>query len=687
MKEHLYLACLVPALLGFGSSPLARDNGALAHAFPVEGITIDGDLSDWPPSARIYPIEVELYAPSPESPADFSAQLRIGHDLKQQALYVAVEVVDADPISGVIGRSWENQDSCLVYFDSTHSVKGSGAVTYVVSGNYEGLVGGQGAWDPKVAAGSWDQAEKACVRREGKTIYELRLESLDELFLGQSIGLDVVLIDQDPEDAPGDGSWISWGQLGGKSQRSGRCGDVLLLDSASCLGTLEGTSSWDPGVDNSPGYLGRVRIRSLQQPERWVQVLANEEGDYRVELPQGDYEVTCPFPAWGEDIGPHFLIAEDVQASATVRAGTSSRAEELVLRTAVAPPIPKEAGFLFNFEETDRDELESFIEAYREYLWIPGLSIALVRDGELVYHGTFGVENAYTEDPVTEDTLFEGCSITKMVFAFAVNRMAERGELDLDRPLHEILPFEAAAHDERYRRITARHVLSHRTGFPNWRSGNSPDRIEIQFDPGTQFGYSGEGFEYLGRVVAKLQGASLEEILQREVLEPMGFPHNTIFSIEDADLERLAHGHDTERPRIAQPPREVGVAHSMHSEARALSNFMLALLERRGLGEESYRSMWTFESEAPPVPSVYGVPWKRGYGLGFGLMDTPFGPTVGHGGSNGDFHGLFEAYLDHDAGFIVFGNNERAWAFTEILRRFLICGGEVPAPARPESEQ
>jgi CubicO group peptidase (beta-lactamase class C family) len=111
-----------------------------------------------------------------------------------------------------------------------------------------------------------------------------------------------------------------------------------------------------------------------------------------------------------------------------------------------------------------------------------------------------------TGEKVNDLTLYEAASITKPVFAFAVQRLAERGVIDLDKPLYLYLPYEDIAYDDRYKLMTARHVLTHRTGFPNWRSMNEDGKLNLKFTPGTGYGYSGEGFEYLKMVIEKITG-------------------------------------------------------------------------------------------------------------------------------------------------------------------------------------
>ena len=149
---------------------------------------------------------------------------------------------------------------------------------------------------------------------------------------------------------------------------------------------------------------------------------------------------------------------------------------------------------------------------------VPGLQIAVLESGEIVATRAFGTTSTESGAPVTDATVFEAASLSKPVFAYAVLRMADRGEWDLDQPLWEILEYERLAHDERARQITSRQVLTHTTGLPNW--GGTP--LQFNSDPGERWNYSGEGFVYLQRAVEKQTGLTLEEIGTREVFEPLG---------------------------------------------------------------------------------------------------------------------------------------------------------------------
>ncbi|MEE9170781.1 MAG: serine hydrolase domain-containing protein, partial [bacterium] len=158
-------------------------------------------------------------------------------------------------------------------------------------------------------------------------------------------------------------------------------------------------------------------------------------------------------------------------------------------------------------QERDRDiqqaisDLQSRIPIIMEKADVPGLSVALIQDAKIVWDHGFGVASRETNAPVTENTVFEVGSLTKPVFAYAALKLVEDGLLDLDKPLSEYLE-EEYIEDDRISQITARRVLSHTAGFPNWRPRGG--ELKIHFEPGEKFSYSGEGYVYLQTVVASL---------------------------------------------------------------------------------------------------------------------------------------------------------------------------------------
>src|SRR5215213_10010662 len=174
-------------------------------------------------------------------------------------------------------------------------------------------------------------------------------------------------------------------------------------------------------------------------------------------------------------------------------------------------------------KEVAIERLKQNVPAIMSQAKIPGLSLALIRDGKIVFTQGFGVKNSQTKEPVDGDTIFEAASLSKPVVAYAVLKLVDAGKLDLDVPLNKYLPGNYDAGDDaRINQITARNVLSHTSGFPNWRQPRNAKTLPIFFTPGERFSYSGEGFVYLSKVVEHITKMKLEDYIRRTVFEPLG---------------------------------------------------------------------------------------------------------------------------------------------------------------------
>ncbi len=113
--------------------------------------------------------------------------------------------------------------------------------------------------------------------------------------------------------------------------------------------------------------------------------------------------------------------------------------------------------------------------------------------------------------------------MSKLPATYLALQLVEREQLDLHKPLVQYLDKPYLPDQPLHEQITAYMVLVHTTGFPNWREGGwqSGNPLLVQFTPGSQFGYSGEGFLYLQRVMEHITAAPFEELAQRELLVPL----------------------------------------------------------------------------------------------------------------------------------------------------------------------
>jgi CubicO group peptidase (beta-lactamase class C family) len=205
---------------------------------------------------------------------------------------------------------------------------------------------------------------------------------------------------------------------------------------------------------------------------------------------------------------------------------------------------------------------------------VPGLSMALVSDGQVRWASALGVKHAGEDGPVSHDTLFEAASLSKPPFALGVLLLCERGELELDVPLTSYVEERIVRDDPRLNLITARMVLSHTTGFPNWRKGD----LTISADPGIEFGYSGEGFMYLQKAVERITGVGLEEFMKANVMDPLGMTRSSYLFATEGTAD-VATGHDKDgAPRPKRQWPDAMSAASLHTTptdyCRFLAGFM-----------------------------------------------------------------------------------------------------------------
>ncbi len=175
---------------------------------------------------------------------------------------------------------------------------------------------------------------------------------------------------------------------------------------------------------------------------------------------------------------------------------------------------------------------------------LPGLGVAVVRPGQPLWQHYEGVANITTKTPITANSIFPAASMGKPIFACLVLKLAQEGAIDLDRPLNQYLQ-EDALTGQWADKVTPRHVLTHSTGLPNWRSQDN-DKLTPTFEPGTRFQYSGEGFFHLQRVVEHITGSGFESLMQERIFKPLGMSSTTYIWVPDGN-ERVVAGHNGPR--------------------------------------------------------------------------------------------------------------------------------------------
>lgn len=301
---------------------------------------------------------------------------------------------------------------------------------------------------------------------------------------------------------------------------------------------------------------------------------------------------------------------------------------------------------------------------------VPGLSIALIEDGKITWVGSFGVKNTKTGDKVDDHTVFQAASLSKVVFAYGVLKLVDEGKLDLDTPLSKYVP-DYVQNDYRVNAITARLVLTHRTGFPNWRPDGQP--LVIHFKPGDRFSYSGEGFVYLQRAVEKITGMALDTWMRQTVFGPLQMADSS-YLWQPKYEAWAASGHSaTSKPDEQFKPSANGspinggggpsAASSLLTTARDYATFAIAVMNGTGLKQATSRAMLTPQSQVDAgCSNCIGRPITKpseliGWGLGVGIEQTAHGPFFWHWGDNGDFKAFMAGSPGSRRGVVIFTNS------------------------------
>ncbi len=325
------------------------------------------------------------------------------------------------------------------------------------------------------------------------------------------------------------------------------------------------------------------------------------------------------------------------------------------------------------------DELNRNIPVLMKKADIPGLSIAVIQGGKIIWTEGFGIKSKKTGEPVTKDTVFEAASLTKPFFGYVAMKLVESGELDLDRQLVEYIPEPDLVksyighpmdlegfRSHWFKKITARMVLSHSSGLPH---GGPRKPLPVYFEPGTQYRYSADGYLYLQRIVEHRRGEPLEEVMRKLAIEPLGMTHSSMVWQERYETQS-AVGHDvySETNGRFRKRRQSHAAASLYTTAEDYAKFVLALMNDVGLKGETIEEMLS-----PQVDVDKDVFW----GIGFGLERTPNGMAFWQWGDYGIFRNYIVAYKKDKIGVVYLTNSYNGLSIGHDVVQQAIGGGNT----------
>jgi CubicO group peptidase (beta-lactamase class C family) len=287
-------------------------------------------------------------------------------------------------------------------------------------------------------------------------------------------------------------------------------------------------------------------------------------------------------------------------------------------------------------------EIDTTIARLMKAAEVPSLGVAVLNDGNIVYLKAYGVRDKEKNLPLTVDSAMYAASFSKSVFAYMVMQLVAKGSLDLDKPVYQYLPkplpeypnYKDLANDPRHKLITARMLLSHTSGFPNWRLLEEDHMLHIHFAPGSRYAYSGEGIDLLQLVVENITKKPLEELMQQFVFQPLGMTRTSMIWQDRFEADFANEYDEYGRSLGADKRTKAEAAGSMQTTITDFAWFVQAVLAGKGLSRQSREEVLgpqiqiTSKHEFPTLDDETTDENKAirlSYGLGWGLYWTPYG--------------------------------------------------------------
>jgi CubicO group peptidase (beta-lactamase class C family) len=333
---------------------------------------------------------------------------------------------------------------------------------------------------------------------------------------------------------------------------------------------------------------------------------------------------------------------------------------------------------------------------------VTGMAITVFNNNEPVYKKTFGYKRADTKEPLRESTNIYGASLSKVVFAMLVMKLVEEGVIDLDKPLQQYLPkpiyeyqplmkwhdnYKDLKNDTLYQKITARMCLDHTTGFANWRWYEPDQKLRVNFTPGSKYEYSGEGLVYLQVVIEKMLNKSLEELMQEKIFKPLGMI-NSSYKWQQRFETDYSFGHDA-NGKLYQKDKDNDArsASTLETTLDDYAAFTKGVLKNSILKPSTTANMFTPQirirtvQQFGPNSTRDTTAWdaiQLGYGLGWGLLQTPHGTGAFKEGHGDGFQHYTIIFPKTGIGIIIMANSDNGESIFKYLLENLISDTFTP---------
>lgn len=338
------------------------------------------------------------------------------------------------------------------------------------------------------------------------------------------------------------------------------------------------------------------------------------------------------------------------------------------------------------------DALDSYLPKLMQKANVQGMGIVIFNHNRIVYKKTFGYSRADKKIPLKQTTNIYGASLSKAVFAVLVMKLVEQGKLDLDKPLQEYLPhpiydylrltrwhddYSSLKGDTLYAKITARMCLDHTSGFPNWRWDLPDQKLKVLRKPGERYSYSGEGMVYLQVVIEKMTGRSLDQLMSDFIFGPLEMK-NSAYTFKKEYEKDYSYGHRADGKLYEKDKdNEARAPSTLETTVDDLALFLQGVMQKKVINAASTAQMFSPQINIRSVRQMGPLALKDttandhlrlSYGLGWGLLESPYGPGCFKEGHGDGFQHYMILFPEKETGVLIMTNSDNGESiFKELL--------------------
>lgn len=311
-----------------------------------------------------------------------------------------------------------------------------------------------------------------------------------------------------------------------------------------------------------------------------------------------------------------------------------------------------------NFFENDQE-----IEKWLKQNNVPTLGIGIINNGKLQEIKVFGELKKGVTAPY--NTIWNVASLTKPITAIVALKLISSGKWNLDEPLYKYWIDPDIAKDPNTKLLTTRIILSHQTGFPNWRFMNESGKLDFKFKPGTKYQYSGEGLEYLRKALESKFHKTLDQLADELIFKPLKMNDTQFVWNDKIELSRYAIGYDN-KGNAYEPTKNktANAADDLLTTIGDYGTFLCSVMNSDGLSKNVFDDMTSHQVETKK---------NKYFGLGFEIYDLGNNDyALSHGGADKGVQTIFLLLPKTKQGLVIFTNVDDGYkVYEKIVSHYL----------------